>query len=221
MPEFKNLNGKRFGRWTVISYAGVKRFPSGCTRTMWNCVCECGKRKVVQGGNLMTGRSISCGCLTNCVYKLEDYGSSPKILSEKRIWTTMIGRCTNPKTARYDKYGGRGITVCQKWINSFEAFLEDIGPRPSMMHSIDRIDNNGNYEPGNVRWATKSEQQRNQRRTRTITAFGRTMNIYDWSSETGISANTLASRILRGYSPEEAVTTSVFSSRGKRSSACN
>lgn len=118
----------------------------------------------------------------------------------------MIGRCRNPTDKAYRNYGARGITVCQKWIDSFFAFLADVGSRPSGSHSIDRIDNNGNYEPGNCRWATFKQQQRNRSDNRLLTAFGKTMCVADWADESGLTAGLINCRLRYGWSHEEAVS---------------
>lgn len=206
MPAFKDLTGKRFGRWTVISLAGKRIFPNSYGKHLWNCRCDCGTEKIVQGGNIANGWSLSCGCATGCLSKVEDMGESPAVLHEKRIWKAMLDRCLNPKNKRHADYHDRGITVCKRWLESFENFLSDMGKRPTLSHSIDRINNDGNYEPGNCRWATRKEQQRNQCNTIMLTLNGETMNVYDWSERTGISRITLSGRLYRGWTDEEALT---------------
>lgn len=127
-------------------------------------------------------------------------------MPEHNSWRAMVDRCRNPRNTSYANYGGRGITVCERWLR-FDNFLADMGPRPSPSHSIDRINNDGNYEPGNVRWATRSQQILNSRQARLITAFGRTRHLSEWSAETGIKITTIVSRIDRnGYTAEEALT---------------
>lgn len=127
-------------------------------------------------------------------------------IPERRSWTHIKQRCYNPRNRKYPHYGGRGIRMCDRWLNSFAAFAADMGPRPSPKHSIDRIDVNGNYEPGNCRWATVLEQARNNRRTVNVTAFGRTQCIAAWASELGLDRVTLARRIAAGLSVEAALT---------------
>jgi hypothetical protein len=114
----------------------------------------------------------------------------------------MRNRCGNPRHPSYPNYGGRGITVCDRWLASFEAFLQDLGPRPSSRHSLDRIDNDGNYEPGNCRWATTSLQNRNSRQNVRISYLGRTLTLCEWSALLGIPRHTLENRIARKYPPE-------------------
>lgn len=132
----------------------------------------------------------------------------------KKIWDSMIRRCTDPRVDRYPNYGGRGIKVCDRWRDSFDAFVEDMGERPSSDYSIDRIDVNGNYEPGNVRWLPKSEQPRNQTKNVWITACGRTMLMVDWARELGCCDATIHGRLKRGWSQERAVTVPADSRRG-------
>jgi|GEM_PF-3001522 len=131
-----------------------------------------------------------------------------KRVPERGIWQSMNHRCHDPKTKAFHTYGGRGIRVCDRWRASFEAFLADMGPRPSPRHSIDRIDVNGNYEPGNCRWATPKEQGRNKRDNRMLTAFGRTQCMAAWAEELGVTTGFIGDRIDElGWSVEEALTT--------------
>jgi hypothetical protein len=139
---------------------------------------------------------------------------------EKMTWRAMLSRCQNPTNISYPYYGGRGIKVSQAWAESFDAFMHDMGPRPSPKHSIDRIDVNGDYEPSNCRWATRAEQARGHRRNRMLTAFGRTQCLEDWATEFGLNVVTLHSR-LRGkrLSVEEALTRPLKPTRPRRSAA--
>ncbi len=124
-----------------------------------------------------------------------------------KTWQQMKDRCSNPQNPGYHKYGGRGILVCPAWMNSFTEFWKDMGDRQSVEYSIERINNDGNYEPGNCRWATRIEQARNTRRNIIVTIEGRTQCLKDWAREFGISYGTVTSRIrIYGYSPIEALT---------------
>lgn len=123
---------------------------------------------------------------------------------EYRSWGAMRTRCNNPNIAAYYRYGGCGITVCDRW-DKFENFLADMGPRPSLSHTLDRIDPHGNYEPGNVRWATKKMQGRNRRNTAWITAYGTRMSLGDWAEAHGLSEETIRWRVTKGWSPEASV----------------
>lgn len=159
MGKLLNLSGKKFGRWTVIDRDTSKKHK----KSMWNCVCECGEKRVVQGYNLSSGSSRSCGCLSSDTAKHNNSTHGLSNTKEYATWERMIQRCENESHRDYNDWGGRGIRVCSQWRLSFETFLEDMGHRPSDSHSIDRIDNDGNYEPSNCRWATKSQQIRNRR----------------------------------------------------------
>jgi hypothetical protein len=126
--------------------------------------------------------------------------------SEYTIWQGMKARCFNTKTRPFAAYGARGITVCERWRNSFEAFFADMGSRPSPAHSLDRIDNDGNYEPGNCRWATQKQQTRNRRNNLLVTVDGVTRCASEWSERLGVDRNTVRDRIKRGWLPDVAVT---------------
>lgn len=157
------LVGKKFGRLIVEKFVGVDKH----RRKNWLCVCECGNRTVVPTTILIQGQSKSCGCLVKQAaiengHKNKTHGESIKETSEYRTWKGMLNRCRNPKCERYPRYGGRGIKVCVRWQKSYENFLLDMGRKPSNKYSIDRINNDGNYEPGNCRWATIDVQANNK-----------------------------------------------------------
>lgn len=212
----KDLTNRRFGRWLVLHKTDPPPdWKHG--RTFWFCRCDCGTERAVFRNSLVTGKSQSCGCLRREIMERQRGPNHPmyrhghacngKRTKEWRAWNAMIRRCRYPSMDDYERYGGRGITVCQRWQDSFESFLEDVGPAPSEQHSIDRVDNDGNYESDNVRWATKSEQIKNSRKARLITWQGRTMNLCDWSEETGIKRTTIQMRIDHyGWSVHDALT---------------
>lgn len=159
--------GDIFTRWTVVSEVGVIG-----GRRRFLCRCNCGTEKTVDGPSLRIGASRSCGCiqLEIAVKIRTKHGDTSreggrKLPPEYVAWTSMKNRCTNPKCQRYDRYGGRGINVCSAWMASYEAFLAHVGHRPGPEYSLDRFpDCDGDYEPGNVRWATREQQRANQRR---------------------------------------------------------
>ncbi len=169
----EDLTGMRFGMLVVVSFAD--KTSSGHAR--WLCQCDCGGAKVTQASNLKSGQCRSCGCYargpnwnrsgtrTHGHTYLKSERGTRCVTTLYATWSSMIQRCTNPNAKNYKWYGGRGITVCERW-RSFENFAADMGDRPGRGYSIDRINNNGNYEPGNCRWATQSEQVRNSRRCR-------------------------------------------------------
>lgn len=149
-----DMAGKKFGRWTVVSRNGNKN-----GQAAWLCKCVCGNESTIKGEMLRRGKSLSCGCLRSEGHKSHGGRYSP----EYTIWSGMIQRCTNPKRKGYQNYGGRGIKVTERW-RRFENFIADMGQRPSSKHSIDRIDNNGDYCPQNCKWSTQKEQIANQRK---------------------------------------------------------
>jgi hypothetical protein len=171
-----NLTGKRFGRWVVLRFDGIRGSGSlRSRRSYWLCQCDCGNQKVVSGSHLTRGASTSCGCwyLENAANRNRVHGeaSLKKQTPEYRCWHSMMNRCHNPNNAGWLRYGGRGITVCERWKAAYLNFLADVGRRPSPSHSLDRINVNGNYEPSNCRWATSEEQLSNRRPFGAITNF--------------------------------------------------
>lgn len=156
-----NIAGQRFGRLTVLRLEGQ----ASDRHALWLCRCDCGSEKIIRGHSLRGGQSRSCGCLNTHQYALR-HGDTRKgqLAPEWSSWYGMLQRCQNPNTSNFELYGGRGIRVCDRW-QSYEHFLTDMGrrPDPPEQYSLDRIDNDGHYEPHNCRWATRSEQQKNKR----------------------------------------------------------
>lgn len=213
--RFKDITGQRFGRLVAVSYSHSVR------QAMWLCRCDCGKEKVISGRSLRTGVTVSCGCYGHEKRKAATttHGGTlgGKTTGEYRCWLEMKSRCHNPKASHFEYYGGQGVEVCERWRESFEAFLADVGPMPTPKHNtIDRIRNEKGYEPGNVRWATRAEQMRNTRRNVNVTYDGRTMCLTDWATELGINFKTLRYRLKR-WGVQRAFTEPVnHSLRGKR-----
>lgn len=200
-----SLIGQRFGRLTVTAAAGSDH--NG--KTTWRVECGCGKVLVAVGSRLRDGQTKSCGCLQRDTVSKRNHKHGLSHSPEHKIWRGIIARCENSNEQSFQYYGARGIKMHPEWRDDFMAFLRDIGPRPSSRHEIDRIDVNGNYAPGNVRWTLPSIQRLNQRRTKQYTANGKTMSMSEWAKETGISVQTISARLARGWSHEEAVTKKV------------
>lgn len=205
-----NLAGRVFGQLRVLGPVEKKWYPK-VTHIVWLCVCDCGNETRTTTGRLMNSVTKSCGCRRRKSMPGLKHGYAKTrtgaVAPEYRIWTHMIGRCHNPNDGAYADYGGRGIYVCDEWRGNFEAFLAHVGRRPSSALSIDRIDNNDGYRPGNVRWATRSEQNSNRRKYtnkgRTMIEYdGRTQSIANWARELGVPASRLALRKKRGWSTE-------------------
>ena len=197
----RDLVGRQFGRWTVVEKGPIR----GHNR-LWRCVCTCGTQRDVLGFTLRKGASQSCGCLN-----AERASSRGKHhlsgTSEYDTWHQMINRCYNSAFIYYPLYGGRGISVCDRWRHSVEHFYADMGPKPSPEHTLERIDNDASYSPENCRWATKKEQARNRRSTRFLTHNGETLSMAEWAERIGVSPNAMYMRLRKGWSVERAVTT--------------
>lgn len=166
MGAFIDLKGKRFERLLVLERNGT----GNTGQAIWKCLCDCGKEVNVLSDNLKRGKQVSCGCFHK--EKISKHGATVNGIksAEYKVWQEMRRRCADVHSKNYHLYGGRGIKVCDRWLNSFENFLEDMGKRTSPKHSIDRIFNNEDYKPGNCRWATGSEQSINQRIRNTNTS---------------------------------------------------
>lgn len=203
MSRLVDLVGKTFGRWYVLRYLGASH---------WQCRCACGVEKAVPADVLKRGVSKSCGCLR--IERGRAHGAQVQLrhghgrgsgTAEYRAWGAMLSRCNNPSHTSFRWYGARGIRVCERWL-AFDAFLADMGERPSPAHSLDRIDVNGPYSPENCRWATAIEQARNTTANRRIVVRGESKTLVEWCAQFGIRRETFYQRLRRGLSEEEAIT---------------
>lgn len=204
MRKQLDLIGQTFFRWTVISVARIERVKNG-TIKYWSCVCSCGTAGELTTSTLKTGHSKSCGCYKRDHPPRRTHNRSKSI--EYRIWAAMIQRCTNKNNGAYHDYGGRGITVCEEWLNSFAAFFRDMGERPSPKHEIDRRDNSKGYSKDNCKWVTAKTNQRNKRNNRLISYNGVSKTLAEWAQDTGLLQSTIGLRIDRlGWSVHDALT---------------
>jgi hypothetical protein len=188
MGSKRNLLGQKFTRLTVISENPTRNIFG---RIRWDCICDCGNKTVVTSYRLTSGHTRSCGCLQIEVRTIHGMSCMP----EYNLWYSMVKRCINPNDHAYHNYGGRGITVCDRWLNSFEAFCQDMGPRPSPDHSIERKENDKGYYKNNCKWATKIEQANNRRNNVFYRYNGEQLTIPEISRRTGINKWTLEDRI--------------------------
>lgn len=188
----KELSGQVFGRLTVIEPIGQTN------RNMWKwkCICSCGNEIIVQSANLSNGNSKSCGCWNREKLKKSNTKHGLTLTPEYSVWSDIKTRCYNKKCKAYNNYGGRGISVCDRWLNSFEDFLSDVGKRPSKLYTLDRFpDVNGNYDPLNFRWATWEQQQNNRRDNKSIEYMGVKLTHSQWSRLFGRPNNYLYKRL--------------------------
>jgi hypothetical protein len=206
-PALLIPKGTLFGRLTVR-----KQVPHTTRGIEYECICECGNPKVVKAYNLRNGTIASCGCAK--FDKPDIYRQYPK---EVAVLYGAIRRCHDPKAQAYHWYGARGITVCKRWRSKygFENFLEDMGPRPSPKHQLDRKNNDRGYSPGNCRWVTSLVNNNNRRNTPMVTYKGRTQSIKEWARETGINAATFGDRLKRGWSMKRALNPKLVIGRSR------
>jgi hypothetical protein len=203
-----DIVGHVFGRYTVIA-----KSPRAGTHSYWVCRCACGNERTVRGDSLLCGHSGSCGCLCAEVSSKKARTHGRTKTTEYKTWQGMRSRCDNARDHGYPRYGGRGIRVCQRWRTSFEQFFADMGPKPSPTHSLDRINNDGDYEPRNCRWASKATQSRNRGSNRLLTLNGETKPLIEWAEAIGVTHRTLTMRLLNKWPIEKALTTPLQSRR--------
>lgn len=195
MAYFVNRVGSRYRRLVVLEqvtrHAPIK----------WKCRCDCGKIIVAIGKSLAQGSADSCGCLRAERLSKSKTKHGACGTGTYRVWMHMRQRCENPTDNGFPDYGGRGIRVCERWRKSFSSFFEDMGEKPTGK-SINRINNDGNYEPSNCKWATESEQANNRRGNRVLEFKGKRLTVSQWSMELGLSQKALRSRVQMGWPVE-------------------
>lgn len=205
-----DLLNQRFGKLVVVAPSKPKN-----NETMWECKCDCGNITIVSTSNLRANRILSCGCLKlqRLLERSTTHNQRHTHLYE--VWKSLRQRCNNPKHASYYNYGGRGIAVCDEWNKSFQAFYDwsyangystENQKDEKLKLTIDRINNDGNYEPSNCRWVDRKTQARNMRTTKFITFKGQTKSIPEWCELYGINRNSFDVRIKCGWSIEDALT---------------
>lgn len=196
MSRLNDIQGRQFGRLTAIARRGLRH-----RKAMWLCRCVCGSEREFQGSDLVRGRTQSCGCIGRERSTTHgSYGSA-----EYNVWASMVQRCLNPKNDAFPRYGGRGITVCERW-RDFANFFADMGPRPPGL-TLERTDNARGYEPGNCVWATHRDQSLNRRSNVVLTHAGRSMTARQWADERGLSYTALVQRIRAGWPASKALET--------------
>lgn len=203
-PNRLNLTGQRFGRLVV----GISESRMGKTqrKTYYFCKCDCGNELWTASQNLRNGRTQSCGCLGREKSREKSFKHGMSHTSIHNSWMSMIQRCTDKNCKAYPGYGGRGIKVCERWL-TFNNFLEDMGLPPQKGLTLDRIDNDKGYEPGNVRWATRREQANNRRSSRIIEYGGERKTVAEWERFLGCRRAALNDRLLKGWTIERALKT--------------
>lgn len=190
--------GSKVGAWTLVSQSRDAR------KKRYLCRCECGKEKQVDAYCLATGKSKSCGCKRQSRLR-HGYTRNGEVRPEWQAWNHMCQRCTNPRDKHYKDYGGRGITVCERWA-SFDEFIKDMGDRPSPKHSLDRINGDKGYAPENCRWATAITQASNRRSVIWIEYGGQRNTVAGWAKATGINRTTILARYHKGLTPDRILT---------------
>lgn len=211
----RDVTGLRFGMLTAVRPLGFDNHGV----QLWLCRCDCGGESTPGVYSLLTGNSKSCGCRKRAVAversTTHGHTRNRSATPEYKAWSGMIGRCHRGTDKRFALYGARGITVCERWRESFANFLADMGPRPSPKHTIDREDNDGNYEPGNCRWATPKQQARNTRQTVVVEYRGERVPLRELAERFGHNYYMVYYRYRTGWSIEDAMHTPSGVTRGK------
>lgn len=201
-----DISGTRFGRLVAVRVEGKLG-----GKPAWRCQCDCGNTLVVRGNALRIGNTRSCGCLH--IDSITSHGRARS--REYNSWQSMLERCRNPNCLSFHRYGARGITVCPRWEGSFELFFKDMGERPSGT-SLDRIDNNGNYEPDNCRWANRTSQNNNRSDNRFIEHEGAIKTLSMWAREHGLTYFQLRHRLGLGWPMAAALSTPILKQRSRK-----
>lgn len=205
MGKAIDITGQVFGELKAIRFSGR----NALRQTTWECECTCGNKVIVSSCHLRYGHTRPCGCLRikTTINRSFRHGKARRgrAATEYRSWQAMIKRCCDSDNPKYKDYGGREITVCERWRNSFKEFLKDMGEPSETANTIERIDVNGNYEPSNCRWATPDEQARNKRSNIRLTINGQTLCVAEWSRKLGIPDTRIRGRLRLGWSSEQAL----------------
>ena len=196
--------GKQFGNLTILEIFYKHIYNQNVTFS--KCKCKCGKIKDIRFNSIRMGHTTSCGCLRKETCKNINLSHNLSNTPEYRAWMSMKQRCLNSKNEKYPHYGGRGIKICQRWIDSFENFLLDVGLKPSSKHSLDRKNVDGNYTPKNCHWATAKEQGRNKQKTIYAELNGRTKSLLEWCEIYNVAYDRVRIRVLRGMDVSKALT---------------
>lgn len=208
MSRYRDLTGQRFGKLEVIAYAGR----TTCKRRLilWTCLCDCGGEKTVRATDLTRNMTQSCGCKAkeqrrNAAKAQCHPYSETNWPREYSSWKHMKSRCYSHKDPTYYLYGARGIRVCQRWLNSFQAFVTDMGKAPEG-YTLERASSNGDYTPENCKWASQKEQANNTSRNVFLTKDGQTLTVAQWAEKLGVPCNTIHQRLYRGWTHDQALT---------------
>lgn len=201
----EDLSGARFGRLTVLFRDNADR-----QNVRWMCLCDCGNKKSIRGDHLKRGETTSCGCYSREVASKRERGKTQRRYRspEYNAWYHMIARCENPSDSRFYRYGARGIKVCERWKGEkgFLNFMNDMGARPGEKYSLDRINNDGNYEPSNCKWSTVVEQANNKSKNILVSYKGETKTLGNWTRELGLNYKNVWERMYRyGWCFEKAI----------------
>jgi hypothetical protein len=210
-PNFKNMVGLRFDRLFVVEVSHRIR-----GHWFWLCRCDCGKTVTAEGRSLRSGHTRSCGCLAVDFARGINLTHGKSKTPEFCSWFKMKERCLNPNCPAYKNYGGRGIKIYPRWVNSFETFLAYVGKRPTLLHSLGRIKNDLGYMPGNVRWETEVEQQNNRSNNRVVVYKEKSYTVAMLARFVGIRYDLLRDRIRRGMCVDEAVSLPVLSPQDRQ-----